>query len=371
MISLGETLRKAREEKGVGINDVARDTNIAQRYLAALEAEDFAQFPAEAYALGFLKNYCEYLGLDAEKLIASLKVIKIQEQPLPIKELLTRTPTSRSAKALPIIIIIALVLGGAGAGAFYAWNRGNARVETEVPVHAVANYVLEGGVLEQRFYAGDSLTIPVNGELYKFSLANLGEMVTVNTPTGSLILDLSQTVTVDVNNDGINELEISLEDYARSEPLMGAWIRFTLYGDSNIPAVAGTTATDNAAGTTASVAVPSAGAKTVFLSPAPHPFSLQAQFQGFCMFRWEILREANRQARTEQYFSRGNELTLQAQNGIRLWVSNAAAVKIQVIGGGRTQPVEIGGPGEVVVADIAWMRDEAGGWKLAVSRLEN
>ena len=153
---------------------------------------------------------------------------------------------------------------------------------------------------------------------------------------------------------------------------MGAWIRFDLQGGMSNAVAAETAPAAGSGGiSTAPVADLPAAAKTIFSSTAPYPFTLQVQFQGFCMFRWEILREANRQGRTEQYFSRGGELNIQAQNGIRLWVSNAAAIKLQAIGGGRSQAVEIGGPGEIVVADIAWMRDEASSWKLALLRLEN
>jgi cytoskeletal protein RodZ len=377
MVSLGETLRRAREEKGLAVESAARDTNIARRYLTALETEDFAQFPAEAYALGFLKNYSEYLGLDVNEILSLFKVIKIQEQPLPMNELLTKT--SGPPKVLPFIIILVVVLVGAGTGAFFLWKGSRTETNHEVAVHVPADYVLESGILEQRFYAGDSLAVPVNGQLYQFTLANLGEVVTINTPAGSLILDLSQTVSVDINNDGVDELEISLEDYARSEPLMGAWIRFDLQGGMSNAVVAEVEtapAVGNAAASTESnppAVAPSqlAGARTVFTSNAPYPFTLQVQFQGYCMFRWEILREADRQGRTEQYFSRGGELNIQAQNGVRLWVSNAAFVRLQAIGGGRSQAVEIGGPGEIVVADIAWIRDEASGWRLALLRLEN
>jgi cytoskeletal protein RodZ len=363
MTSLGETLRVAREEKGLSIETIARDTNIARRYLTALETEDFAQFPAESYALGFLKNYGEYLGLDTASLLSMFKIIKIQEQPTPMNELLTKS--SGNTKTLPLVIILLIALGGAGTGIFFFLHRGQSPAKTEASVHAIADYTLENGILEQRFYSGDSVRALVGGEEYKLTLANLGEAVTIDSPKGPIILDLSQTVAVDINDDGTNEIEISLEDYARNEPLMGAWIRFHLQDSGAAPPVIAEAAT-----VAVTPAAPPAGYRTVFTSTNPYPFTLQAQFQGFCMFRWEILREAGRQTRNEQYCSRGSELSIQAQNGIRLWVSNAAFVKLQAIGGGRTQDVEIGGPGEVVVVDVAWIRDEAGGWRLAVARLE-
>ena len=108
----------------------------------------------------------------------------------------------------------------------------------------------------------------------------------------------------------------------------------------------------------------------VFTSPNPYPFTIQANFQGYCLFRWEILAERDRQGRKEEYFQRSSELSIPAQNGVRIGVSNAAAVKIQVIGGGRTVPLEIGSTGEVVVADIRWIRDEDGRYRLVLLRLE-
>jgi cytoskeletal protein RodZ len=361
MTSVGETLRKTREDKGLDIGSVARDTNIARRYLIALEEEGFDQFPAEAYALGFMKNYGEYLGLNPDELLSMYKVLKMQETPVP-EVLLFKPKPAAASKLLPAAVIFFVLLGGGGA--YFFLSRDKPETELEPAVHAARNYIFESGVLEQRFYAGDSLTVSANGASYQFVFASLGELVTIDTPSGVLILDLSQTVSIDFDDDGVNELTISLEDYSRNDPLMGAWIRFELQDES---AGEAEPVAENAADTVAAAA----NAQTVFSSATPYPFTLQAEFLGFCMFRWQILREANRPGRTEQYFSRGNELSIQAQNGVRLWVSNAAAVRLQAIGSGRTQAVEIGGSGEIVVADIAWVRDETGGWKLAVVRLEN
>jgi hypothetical protein len=88
------------------------------------------------------------------------------------------------------------------------------------------------------------------------------------------------------------------------------------------------------------------------------------------MFRWEILNERDRRDRNEKYFQRSDELNIQAQNGIRIWSSNAQAARFQIIGGGRTIPLEIGVPGEVVVADIRWVRDDSSQYRLMFIRLE-
>ena len=97
MESIGEKLRLARERNNLTIDQVARETHVAKRFLKALEDEDFAAFPGETYAMGFLRNYAEYLGLNAEELIGIYRNIKIQEQPLPMNELLESKPRLPSA----------------------------------------------------------------------------------------------------------------------------------------------------------------------------------------------------------------------------------------------------------------------------------
>ena len=72
-IEIGASLRKARQELGVTLDDVEDETKIRKRYLNALEREDYADLPSEVYARGFLKTYANYLGLDGEALSLELK----------------------------------------------------------------------------------------------------------------------------------------------------------------------------------------------------------------------------------------------------------------------------------------------------------
>ena len=65
MDSIGETLRAARHNKNVTLEDVARVTKIKLDILEKLEAEEFASLAAPMYTKGFLKIYAEYLGLDS------------------------------------------------------------------------------------------------------------------------------------------------------------------------------------------------------------------------------------------------------------------------------------------------------------------
>jgi transcriptional regulator with XRE-family HTH domain len=70
MIGLGRILAETREARGISLDEAERDTRIARRYLFALEEEDFAAFPAQVQARGFLRLYATYLGLDADEMLA-------------------------------------------------------------------------------------------------------------------------------------------------------------------------------------------------------------------------------------------------------------------------------------------------------------
>jgi cytoskeletal protein RodZ len=64
--SLGQTLRAAREGKRWDLARAERETRIRARYLAALEAGDYADLPDPVYTRGFIRNYARWLGLDPE-----------------------------------------------------------------------------------------------------------------------------------------------------------------------------------------------------------------------------------------------------------------------------------------------------------------
>ena len=87
MKSFGDTLKKAREERGISIDQVIHETNISRNYIEALESEDFTQFPAEAYLVGFLRNYSDFLGLDSDKLVGMFRNYRLSEEPTPIEQL--------------------------------------------------------------------------------------------------------------------------------------------------------------------------------------------------------------------------------------------------------------------------------------------
>jgi cytoskeleton protein RodZ len=62
--TVGEQLRKAREEKKLSLEDVAAQTRIPQRHLASIETGNWDNLPAPTYTIGFAKSYAGEVGLD-------------------------------------------------------------------------------------------------------------------------------------------------------------------------------------------------------------------------------------------------------------------------------------------------------------------
>ncbi len=81
MGQLGELLRKAREEKGLSLQQAEQLTRIRAAYLQALEEENLDLLPARVYVKGFIRNYASALGLDPQQALAL-----VQESAAPRSE---------------------------------------------------------------------------------------------------------------------------------------------------------------------------------------------------------------------------------------------------------------------------------------------
>jgi len=75
MIEFGKTLRNAREAKGYNISQLSEMTRVLPHILEQLEREDFSKIVAPIYGRGFVKLYCEAVGLDPKPLVEAFMVL--------------------------------------------------------------------------------------------------------------------------------------------------------------------------------------------------------------------------------------------------------------------------------------------------------
>ena len=86
MIEFGKTLRSAREAKGYTVSQIAEMTHLKSSAVEGLENEDFSMIAAPIYGRGFVKLYCEAVGLEPKPLVDEFMAIMNGEHEIAIKE---------------------------------------------------------------------------------------------------------------------------------------------------------------------------------------------------------------------------------------------------------------------------------------------
>ncbi len=123
---IGELLRQAREARGHSLEDVEKATRIRVKYLEALESGDLGVLPSATQARGFLRNYAQFLGLEAEEVVARYGEAANKKpflslaapHPKPVEATRGERPTLARARRLrllsPDLLIAAVVTLGLG-----------------------------------------------------------------------------------------------------------------------------------------------------------------------------------------------------------------------------------------------------------------
>ena len=70
MPSVGSYLRELRTRRGVSLEEISRSTRVLTSYLEALEADDFDALPAPVFTRGFIRAYCQTLGVAPDEAFA-------------------------------------------------------------------------------------------------------------------------------------------------------------------------------------------------------------------------------------------------------------------------------------------------------------
>jgi transcriptional regulator with XRE-family HTH domain len=82
-IGVGPALRRARELRGLTLDEAARDTKLRVEQLDALEREEFDVLPGEVYVRASLRTYAGYLGLDPDEVAGQYRRIVEPVEPAP------------------------------------------------------------------------------------------------------------------------------------------------------------------------------------------------------------------------------------------------------------------------------------------------
>ena len=116
--AFGERLKREREMRGVGLEEISAATRISTRFLAALENERWHELPGGVFNRGFIRAVARYLGLDEEALIAEYSLVTNDP---PKMAVWATAPAGARAPLVPWIIL--LIIAGLGVGGWFAWQR--------------------------------------------------------------------------------------------------------------------------------------------------------------------------------------------------------------------------------------------------------
>lgn len=121
-ISLGTTLREARERLGLSITDVVNQTKLAPRQIEALEAEDYRNLPEMAFVRGFVRSYAKILQLDEQPLLAALPKTSAPTQPLMPDSVEAPFPDAYSPRRQNLVWLAIALLLAVLVVAFAVWH---------------------------------------------------------------------------------------------------------------------------------------------------------------------------------------------------------------------------------------------------------
>ncbi len=352
MDTFGEILRSSREKKGYTLEQVARDTNIARKYLNALEEENFSIFPGEPYLIGFLRNYSDYLGLDSKEIITFHKNMRLQEQPVPIEALLD---TNRSRT--PIILLVVSIAVVLGMGGFFLYKYITAEsvsvesntVEEVIETPDKFSYDITLTDIEDRFKEGSELQISIYNNTFDLFLKSVAANIILSIPDGETMFNLGDEKLIDLDGDRIPDIAITVNDIdinAKTTVLKIAALEQIVEDSSETGSKVPEPGVSKVVSRNQELSV-------ILDASNPEPFILNVIFRGNTLVRYLV----DRGQRIERYFDKGETLRLDINREVMLWIANAGSFKAKIAG----NEINMGRAGEVSTNLIKWNKNSDSG----------
>jgi len=110
-LTLGERMKKIRNERRLSLADISKSTKIQIKYLEYMEEGDYMKLPADVYVKGFIRSYAIFMGLDENMLIKQYQREKgIHKN---IKKIVDDDGGGRPIKFSSFIITPKIIIAGA------------------------------------------------------------------------------------------------------------------------------------------------------------------------------------------------------------------------------------------------------------------
>lgn len=131
-VAVGLSLKTARELTGKTLTEVAAQLRIRQPFLQALEDGRHKELPGGTYAIGFLRTYAEFLGLDGEEMVRRFRAEAAGDLDSRL-ELSFPSPVSEGRIPGGAVLFLGLVFAGLAYGGWYWLSSRQTQVAEMVP----------------------------------------------------------------------------------------------------------------------------------------------------------------------------------------------------------------------------------------------
>ena len=109
MTNLGADFKKARESKGISLDQIAAETRIRIRFLTAIENEAFHLLPGGIFNRGFVRTYAERVGIDPDQAVTDYERLAEVREPAEAPRV-EPAPPAKIERHLHPVAVGALVL---------------------------------------------------------------------------------------------------------------------------------------------------------------------------------------------------------------------------------------------------------------------
>ena len=114
---VGLYLREARESLGRDVDEIALALRIRPAHLEAIEDGRFGDLPGPTYAVGFIRTYADFLGLDGSAIVARFKSEAMSYSTAQPELDFIATPEGRFPSGAIVFVGLLLAVGG-----FVGWS---------------------------------------------------------------------------------------------------------------------------------------------------------------------------------------------------------------------------------------------------------
>lgn len=123
--TLGQQLKRQREQKRLTLEEVAASLAIKSEYLAAIERSDYRALPSRVFVKNYVRNYTKLLKLNwvnvEPMLEQELKVYEVQPDIPTLKRHLTKQPL----QVFRVVVVVGVIFLIVAVGAYFSFEIGN------------------------------------------------------------------------------------------------------------------------------------------------------------------------------------------------------------------------------------------------------